>query len=474
MREPFKIIQHIGFTFVFWLCLIQNDTKAQISSTDIPKNIIIMIGDGMGFNHLKATEYYLYGSDDSSKVRDSSFVKLAMATFPAIIETKPEKVLSSGYNAEAIHKNPINLNNSFTESAAAGTAIACGKKTYNGAIGIGAMNDTLANLTELAKSLGKSAGIVTTVPISHATPASFVAHCSERRNYQEIARQMLFNSKLDVLMGCGNPDYNNNGEFQKMNAKYVGGEDLWEQLKNTDSQTEFVINDIKYHVKDIDGDGEADAWTLIQDSADFAKLTKKITEKRILGVPRVYETLQARRDIKETLLNNPFETAYIPDMPSLELMTKGALNVLSQQDKGFLLMVEGGAIDWASHDNRTDRMIEETIDFLNTVESVIKWISIYSSWEETLLIVTADHECGFLWAEGGNDKFNPIINAGKNQIPKMKWYSGDHTNSLVPFFAKGASSSLFYNFADEYDPYQGYYIQNTEIAQTIFMLWKKW
>ncbi len=473
MKKQFKII-HL-FTFVFFLCncVIVNNILAQISSTDIPKNIIIMIGDGMGFNHLKATEYYLYGDMDSCKLRDSSFVKLAMATYPAFIEIKPERVLSSGYNAEAIHKNPVNLNNGYTESAAAATAIACGKKTYNGAIGMGVMNDTLPNLTELAKSLGKSAGIVTSVPISHATPAGFVAHCSERRNYQEIARQMLLDSRLDVLMGCGNPDYDKNGTPANMNSKYLGGDEVWEQLKNSEKRTEFHVGDITYSLKDIDNDGEPDAWTLIQDSSDFAKLTKKATAKRILGIPKVNETLQEGRDDGESQIIMPFEKAFIPDIPSLEVMTKGALNVLNQQKKGFFLMVEGGAIDWASHDNRTDRMLEENIDFLNTIESVIKWISIYSNWEETLLIVTADHECGFLWAEGGNDQFNPIINSGKNQIPQMKWYSGDHTNSLVPFFAKGAASHLFNIFADEYDPHYGYYIQNTEIAQTIFLLWNK-
>ena len=438
-----------------------------------PKNIIIMIGDGMGFNHLKATEYYMYGNADSCILKKNEFVNLAQATYPAIVENKTDKIYTSGYNVELVSKNPKTLDLGCTDSGAAATALATGKKTYNGAIGIGVKMDTLTNLVELAKSIGKSAGLVTTVPISHATPAGFVAHNCNRSNYVEIARQILFNSKLDVLMGCGNPDFDRNGKPQKMNAKFVGGGDLWNKLNVSEPQIKFSIHDTNYTVNDINNDGKPDAWKLIQDSSDFAKLTSGSTPKRILGIPKVYETVQQDRKSTDTINRIPFKTTFIKDLPTLDLMTLGALNCLSKNKNGFFLMVEGGAIDWASHDNQSDRMIEEMIGFLNAVDGVVDWVNKNSNWNETLLIVTADHECGFLWSEESNEFLSPIVNMGKGKVPKMKWYSKDHTNSLVPFFAKGAGSNLFNIYADEYDPNFGPFIQNAEVAQAIFMLWRK-
>ena len=463
MKKYFLLI----FVSVFF-CL-DNLIYAQPVDYIKPKNIIIMIGDGMGFNHLKGAEYYLNGKD-SCVLKDKDFIRLATATFPAIVETKTDKIFNSGYNTEAISKNPQSLNSGSTDSGAAATAMATGKKTYRGAIGMSVENDTLFNLVELAKLQGKSAGLVTTVPVYDATPAGFVAHSKSRVNKEEIFKQEIFNSQLDVLMGCGNPEYNKDGVPQKMDSKFVGGDSLWAFLKNPKPQTAFNIGGSRFTVKDIDRDGKPDAWSLIQDSTAFAQLKNGITPKRVLGMPMVYTTLQQERSVKEGS-KLPFETPFIKGLPDLSLMTEGALNVLHRNQKGFFLMVEGGAIDWASHSNQSDRMIEETTDFLHAIEAVVNWVNKNSNWQETLLIVTADHECGFLWAEEGNDKYYPIVNEGKGKIPKMKWYSKDHTNSLVPFFARGAGSNLFKLYADEYDPNYGYFIQNTEIAQAVFMLW---
>jgi len=454
---------------VFTLSGLINFCKAQPIDAVKPRNIIIMIGDGMGFNHIKATEYYLYGTD-SSVLKGNGFIKLAEATFPAIVETKTDRVYNSGYNTEAVSKNPQILSSGFTDSGAAATAMATGKKTYRGAIGMSVENDTLQNLVELAKGLGKAAGIITSVPACDATPAGFSVHSKSRGTKEEIFQQEIIDSRLDVLMGCGNPDYNKDGLPQQMDAKLVGGDSLWAQLKNRTPQINFNISGHKYTVKDIDNDSKPDAWTLIQDSAAFAMLNGGNPPKRVLGIPKVNSTLQQERTLNEGS-KLPFETPFIKGMPTLQLMTEGALNVLSRNPKGFFLMIEGGAIDWASHSNQSDRMIEETAGFLDAIEAVVKWVNKNSNWQETMLVITADHECGFLWAEEGNDKFYPITNKGKGNLPGMKWYSKDHTNSLVPFYAKGAGSNLFNLFADEYDPNYGYFIQNTEIAQTVFLLW---
>jgi alkaline phosphatase len=97
-------------------------------------------------------------------------------------------------------------------------------------------------------------------------------------------------------------------------------------------------------------------------------------------------------------------------------------------------------------------------------------VNTHSNWNETLVIVTGDHETGFLW---GEDPFTPVVDRGIGNLPIMKFNSPDHTNSLIPFFAKGAGSELYHNFADEQDSVRGSYIQNSEIPQLIHLLWPK-
>ena len=131
-------------------------------------------------------------------------------------------------------------------------------------------------------------------------------------------------------------------------------------------------------------------------------------------------------------------------------------------------MIEGGAVDWAAHSNYSGRMIEELNSFNITVENVVKWVEKNSNWEETLLIVTADHETGYLT---GVDGFNSQIkSSGKGKLPKMKWNSNNHTNVLIPLYAKGSNSELFDDYADELDSLRGYFIQNSEIGQILFRI----
>ena len=464
-----KLIK-LHFCLVLCLSLSIFQLQAQQLEVKRPKNIIIMIGDGMGFNHVLAAEYFFYGEAGKSILNSEGFIAMAQATYPAITRTKEPVAYAQGYNADSVYKNPALLKKGYTDSGAAATALATGKKTFKGAIGIGLEKDTLFNLTELAKNKGKAAGVVTSVPISHATPAGFVTHNVSRNNYAEIAQQMILQSQLDVIMGCGNPDYSDNGELKNEDAKYVGGEELWLQLQNKTPQQKFLIENTHYVLKDIDGDHIPDAWTLIQDSASFAKLLTDKTTKRVLGLPKVYSTLQQARNnnLSSTM---PYDVPLVRNIPSLRLMSEGAIHVLSKNKNGFFLMIEGGAIDWASHDNQSQRMLEEMKDFLETIATVVDWVNNNSNWDETLLIVTSDHECGFLWGTEGIDTYNPVINKGKGNMPLMKWYADDHTNALVPFFAKGAGSNIFQLFADEYDPRYGFYIQNAVVAQAIFMLW---
>ncbi|MCI0513147.1 alkaline phosphatase, partial [candidate division KSB1 bacterium] len=121
-------------------------------------------------------------------------------------------------------------------------------------------------------------------------------------------------------------------------------------------------------------------------------------------------------------------------------------------------------------------MIEEEIDFNHAVAAVVRWVETHSSWEESLVIVTADHETGYLTgvnsgtSAAGQPIWNPLQNHGKGVLPGMEWHSGEHTNALIPFFAKGAASESLRQYADEIDPVRGHYLDNTEIAKFLFTL----
>jgi alkaline phosphatase len=141
-------------------------------------------------------------------------------------------------------------------------------------------------------------------------------------------------------------------------------------------------------------------------------------------------------------------------------MTKAALNVLDRNSKGFAVMIEGGAVDWANHADLAGRMIEEQIDFNNAVQAVVDYLDNNTrgnNWNNTLLVVTADHECGHLWGDGrvagstffdvnGNGFFDHgtdyahVKDNGVGKLPETWYHSGSHTNALVPLYARGAGS----------------------------------
>lgn len=450
--------------------LMAGSCSQEVQENKTPKNIIMLIGDGMGFNHVDAASLYKYGETGKLVFEGKDWLKLASATYPAKLDSTKASY-ATGYNPRAAWKDTTYLKSDYTDSGAGGTALSTGHKTYNGAIGIGIYSDTLKHVSELAKEIGKAAGIVTSVQISHATPASFSAHNILRSNYTQIAQQQILHSKLDVLIGCGHPMFDNDGKSSSQNFKYVGGEELWNQLNKNQLLTTYTVDGKAFTVADLDGDGTPDAWTLVSDSTAIAQIAAGINvPKRLLGIPQVHSTLQQGRSQSD--VKTAYEVPFTNALPSLAQMTMAALNVLNQNPKGFFLMVEGGAIDWAAHDNHSGRLIEEMNDFHEAVASVVRWVEQYSSWEETLIIVTADHETGLIWGEPEQGNvFNPLKSAGINAQPEMKWYSHDHSNSLVPVYARGKGSQFIKFLADEYDPVRGPFVQNTEVPKTVFLLW---
>jgi len=215
----------------------------------------------------------------------------------------------------------------------------------------------------------------------------------------------------------------------------------------------------------------ADPWQVIRARREFQALATGPAPRRVIGLPFVHETLQERRSGDPHAA--PYAVPRLETVPTLAEMARAALNVLDDDEDGFLLMIEGGAVDWAGHAHRSGRMIEEEIDFNRAVEAVVAWVAQNSGWGETLLVVTADHETGYLngpGADAQNPTWKALINHGAGVLPGMEWCSEKHTNQLVPFFAKGSVARLFtFEIAGE-DPVRGPYIDNTAIGRVLIDL----
>jgi alkaline phosphatase len=403
------------------------------------KNVILMISDGLGYNTIKATDYFT----GSTAVYESFPVRYAVSTYSAGLPEKP----AADYNTVLAWGLPGYLKFRPTDSASAATAMATGVKNYDGVLNISTTGQQLKTITEIANDFQKSSGVVTNVQWSQATPAGMFAHNASRNNYAAIAMEMVGSSSpLKVIMGAGNPNYDNNGEPASKTADYVGGTATWNDLVN----------------------GTHNGFTLLQTKSEFEKLANGITIfDKVVGTFQTNTTAQQARTSppKGAAPENPSGVAFNSNVPSLATMTLGALNVLTQDQDGFFLMIEGGAVDWANHANQLGRMIEEQQDFNEAVEAVVTWIEKHGSWSENLLIVTSDHATGALWGPKG--VYNDIVDNGKGNLPGAQFYSGEHTNELVPLFAKGAGSELFAAYADKIDPMRGAYIDNTAIFQVL-------
>ncbi|MEM1375702.1 MAG: alkaline phosphatase [Pseudomonadota bacterium] len=477
------------------------------------KNVILMISDGIGFNGWLAADYYqglanaqsyqvtrpdgtqpvVYGLDHHAL----NLVDGAGGLLPSAEDVRlAGGAVAQGYdpatrwnrfeNTMRNDFNPVGERyTSYTDSAAAGTALMTGRKTSNGRLNLDwTGEEEFQTIAQIAMDQGKSAGAVASVMLSHATPAAVAAHNVSRNNYVEIANEM-FASDLDVIMGPGHPFFDNNGnqiEPEDEDAyRFVGGSETFAALTSPEGLNGFAFIDTK---------------------ADFEALAAgENLPERIVGVAQAGSTLQASREGLGTA-DTPSGMAYNPSTPTLATMSLGALNVLNQDEDGFFVMIEGGAVDWMGHSNDMGRFIEEQIDFNLAVDAVIEWVETNSSWDETLLIVTSDHECGGIWGEGTwtngvggpvaadrsdeallaarfdptEDVFNEYLavqDRGAGNMPGYMFSSRNHTNELVPLWALGAGSEIFAHFTrtdigaaelwgTQYD-WNGDYVDNTAV-----------
>ncbi|MBN1270960.1 MAG: alkaline phosphatase [Candidatus Aminicenantes bacterium] len=421
-----------------------------------PLNIILMISDGCGYNCFNAASLYQYGRT-GMQVYDSFPVQCAVCTHSA--SSTPYDPKKAWTSFEFILSDP-------TDSAAAATAMATGIKTNDGTVGLDPGGAKLINVVDLAEVMGKKTGTVTSVQFCHATPAAFIAKAENRYQYEKIAYQIIKESPVDVVMGCGHPYYDGSGRpVEEPNFRYVGNRGLWEGLVNGEPGA------------DADGDGKPDPWTVIQTAEKFRGLIEGKTPERVFGIAPILKTLQQGRE--GDVLSDPFDVPLVTSVPTLAEMSLAAINVLDDDPDGFFLMVEGGAVDWAGEENQKGRLIEEQIFFNQAVQAVVEWIETHSSWQDTLLIVTTDHDTGYITGPGSGKEppdgdlsktWKDLVNKGKGKVPDMEWHSEYHTNALVPLFANGFGSERMAALADKKDRVRGNYLDNTDIGRVIIEL----
>lgn len=452
-----------------------------------PDNVIVLIGDGMGYNQIDAAALYEHGTsysqvsvgadsdDDSSdsmmpdtparegsqpfaeediehepsvpnNVYEEFPVQLGVATYSEGGSYDPEDAWG---DFDWVLQNP-------TDSAAAATALATGVRTHNNVIGLDTDGMPVRNLTERAQETDRASGVVSSVQFNHATPASYVAHNSHRNNYLPIAREMLTEHEIDVVMGAGHPYYDDDGQPR--------------------DEPSFDYIDERTYESAMSGDL---GFEVVEEADHFADLAQtQDPPDRVFGLPQVAQTLQYERtgpdrddDGNPIDGAEPYEAEELETVPSLAEMTDGALNVLQNaSDEGMFLMVEGGAIDWGGHSNELGRMIEEQIAFNETVDTVVEWVEQESSWQETLVVVTADHETGYLSGPDAGEAWTPLTGE-QGELPEHSWHTGGHTNSLIPVYASGPGASRIEHYAQAEDPVRGDYVTSVDVGKAVFDFW---
>lgn len=336
-----------------------------------PLYVFIMIGDGMGENQRRLAQLYY------RQMRPGD--ELIMDSLPV-----SQKITTHSLNAKV------------TDSAASSTAIATGYKTNNGMLAVTPEGESLKTIMEQAEEQGLSTGIVTTTTLTNATPAGFASHNKKRAADSEIALNYL-NSGIDFFAGGGASFF--------LPAEYSGGLDAaGKELKSSRKDGEDPLSSLT-------GLGYT---TFIgeQGAHDFMAFNPDEDDKVFASFTNAHMPYEADR-LSEDMAS-----------PTLLRMTEKAIETLAFDEDGFVLMVEGGRIDHACHNNDVNGAVLETLEFDKAVKAAYDFYTLHP--EDTLLIVLADHETGGLRLGSGDLDFQSISGVRASIAERvMKRYDGD-------------------------------------------------
>ncbi|WP_100640062.1 alkaline phosphatase [Marinobacter salexigens] len=341
---------------------MQTETQAATTEPEKAKNVIMIIGDGMGPQQVGLLLAY-------AKQAPNSVITDGITAFDRIAENGPMGISMT-------HAN----DNLVVDSAASATQLATGQLAGAEMIGADKDGNTAESILERAKKLGKSTGLVSDTRITHATPAGFAAHQSHRSLENEIAVDLLENN-VDVMLS--------------------GGLRYWIPASANDEQSAArleleALTEGSVRIKSKRKDNRNLIAEALQQDYNLAFNLDQMNQAdgKILGL-FAYSSLP-NAIVENQTKNDPNRT-----IPTLKEMSEKAITSLSQNDEGFFLMIEAGQIDWAGHYNDTGTMLHEMLRMNETLNYVLDWAE---GRDDTLVVVTADHETGgFGFSYSAND-----------------------------------------------------------------------
>lgn len=341
------------------------DAKAQGQSNGHgqgrTRNLIVMIPDGSSQTWNTAARYYrAYKEDSEAFPRSVADVELA---------------IDRADDVGSISTYPHDPEETVTDSAAAGTAIATGQKTYNGAIGVDTSGRPIETILEQATDAGYAAGLVTTTQLTHATPASFAAHVEDRGMQEEIARQYIEEQDLDLLLGG--------------------------------DRSHFRASD-RSDGRDLIARAENDGFQYVETASEL----DNVDEGKVLGLFNESGHLDYYLDRER----NPENT-----QPGLPEMVETAISLLeNRSDQGFFLMVESGRIDHAAHGN-DPAAIAEQVEYDEALGVAMDHVENGPGHgrgpSDTMVVSVPDHETGglVLARDRYQQDWDPIVGQSASQ-----------------------------------------------------------
>ena len=362
------------------------------------KYVFLFIGDGMGLPHVAVAESYL------------SYLQGKLGGAMLTMSQFPYYGTATSYSADA----------NVTDSSAAGTAISCGVKTYNGGLGIDAEGNEARSMAYDLKDDGYQIGIISTVPINHATPGAFYASSSSRNDYYGISKQIV-ESGFEFFAGSGFIDFRGKGDKEEATDIYL----------------------------------EKNGYEVSYGIAEF--------KEEAAGKEKVVFCQESN---KEESAGNYVSSGKIAEDATLGQMLQLGMEFFDD-DEPFFFMCEGGKIDWTAHANKVMPMIMDILEFDEAIAVAYEFYKKHP--KETLIVVTADHETGGISLGSGPDHVNWQMlieqwekdgkqnnlgwkeNSEMNRKASIGWTTGSHTGGPVPVYAVGKGAEKFMGRMDNTD-----------------------
>ena len=315
-----------------------------------PKNVILLIGDGMGPEAVGLAIYY-------NRFMNGMEIRLNL-----------ERLMGAGNTGYCL---TYQYGTVVTDSASAATALASGVKTRDAIIGKDHDGRPMKSIVDVARQLGKSAGVISDTRLTHATPAAFYANIIHRDMENEIAAQLIERGDLAVAFSGGAQHFVPAGTKVEDHPSLKGIDKKagWGGSRREDS-------------RDLVGEAKNRGYAVVANDRELSALDAQKTDK-VLG-------LFSASGFPSAIDRQPHHQTGVPRLSQL---TAKALDILKKNSKGFFLMVEGGQVDWVEHGNDVASVLHEMLEFDHTIGLVMAFAE---QNPDTLIIVTADHDTGGL------------------------------------------------------------------------------